>query len=114
MADWTQGRINAFITSVLRSGSKRWPPKYECLEAAKTEKKVNPASGRFAQFYKCAMCQQDYVAKAVEVDHIVPIVDPKVGFTTWDAFIKGLFCSISNLQVLCITCHKKKSKEEKV
>ena len=29
---WTQGRINGFITSVLRSGMRRWPPKYQTLQ----------------------------------------------------------------------------------
>ena len=54
---WTQGRINAFVMSVLRAGTRRWPPKYETLNAAKTEKKKNPKSGREAQFYRCNMCQ---------------------------------------------------------
>ena len=29
--EWTAGRIKSFITSVLRAGSRRWPPKYETL-----------------------------------------------------------------------------------
>lgn len=112
--EWTDGRIKSFITSVLRGGSKRWPPKYECMEEAKTEKRVNPASGRFAQFYLCAACCGEYTAKNVEVDHITPIVDPKVGFINWDSFINNLFCSKDNLQVLCQPCHKEKTKKEKV
>lgn len=107
--NWTEGRWNSFITSILRSGSRKWPPKYECLNAAKTEKKVNTATGRIAQHFRCAMCEDDFPAKGVQVDHIVEIGREK----TWDEFIDGLFCEGDNLQVLCINCHKKKSKDER-
>lgn len=112
--EWTEGRRRAFITSVLRAGSRRWPPKYQTLNEAKTEKKINIKSGRLAQHYRCALCQGEYTNAMVEVDHIKPIVDPKKGFTTWDTFIKRLFCEADNLQVLCKPCHKDKTKQEKV
>ncbi len=108
---WTQGRINAFVMSVLRKGSTRWPPKWDVLEKAKTEKKKNPKTGRLAQFYTCASCGKEEVAANIEVDHIDPVI-PETGFTTWDDVITNLFCSEDKLQVLCTPCHKKKSKEE--
>ena len=110
--EWTPGRIRAFVTSVLRAGSRRWPPKYKTLAAAKTEKKINKKSGRLAQHYLCACCCDEFTSKDVQVDHIVPIIDPKTGFTTWDDFIARLFCTEDNMQVLCVGCHKIKSKEE--
>ncbi len=55
---WTTARFNSFITSILRSGSRRWGPKYSTLNEAKTEKKINPASGRLAQHFLCASCLQ--------------------------------------------------------
>lgn len=108
---WTQGRINAFIMSVLRSGTRRWPPKWAVLETSKTEKKVNSKTGRIAQHYKCASCSNEFTSKDIEVDHIKPVV-PETGFVSWDDVIKNLFCGEDNLQVLCTSCHKKKSKEE--
>jgi len=48
----------------------------------------------------------------VQVDHIIPVIDPATGFTTWDAFIERLFCDRDNLQVLCTSCHDIKTKEE--
>lgn len=110
---WTQGRFNSFVTSTLRAGARRWPPKYETLAAAKTEKKINAATGRLAQHYKCAKCKQEFTQKDVEVDHKKPVVDPKVGFTTWDDFIDRLFCEKPQLQVLCKPCHKTKTAKEK-
>lgn len=107
--EWTQGRFNSFVTSILRSGSRRWGPKYQTLNAAKTEKKTNVKSGRLAQHFLCATCNKEFVAKDVQVDHIIPIGTEK----TWDQFIDGLFCEEDNLQVLCIPCHKIKTKAEK-
>ena len=109
--NWSEGRKRSFIVSVLRSGTRRWPPKYECLNAAKTEKKINPKSGRLAQHYRCASCLEEFTSTNVEVDHIVPArVD---GFKTWDDFIERLFCEEDNLQVLCKPCHLIKSKGER-
>lgn len=107
--EWSLGRFNSFVTSILRSGSRRWGPKYQTLNAAKTEKKINPKSGRLAQHFTCAHCKLEYTAKDCQVDHIKPIGFDK----TWDEFIDGLFCEADNLQVLCKTCHSKKTKLEK-
>lgn len=112
--NWTDGRKKAFITSVLRSGSRRWPPKYETLNEAKTIKRINEKSKRLAQHYLCAACQQEYTNKDVQVDHIQPVVDPKLGFQDWNTFIDRLFCDADNLQVLCTACHNTKTKTEKV
>lgn len=110
---WTEGRKKSFIVAVLRSGTRRYPPKYETLAEAKTEKKINKKTGRLAQHYLCATCAEDFPAKEVQVDHIQPVVDPKIGFTTWDSFIERLFCDKDNLQILCKECHSLKTHEEK-
>ena len=111
--EWTPARKKAFIVAVLRNGSRRWPPKYETLNEAKTEKKINPASGRLAQHFKCKKCRKDFPAKMVQVDHIKPAVDPAEGFVDWNTFIERLFCDKGNLQVMCLSCHDKKTKKEK-
>ncbi len=96
---------------MLRSGSRKWPPKYQTLNEAKTEKKVNVKTGRVAQHFRCASCGNDFPAKEVEVDHINPIAN--AGQVTWDEFIHRLYCEQDNLQVLCKEDHKKKTKEER-
>ena len=106
---WTAGRFNSFVTSILRSGSRRWGPKYSTLNEAKTEKKINPKSGRLAQHFECNSCHKEYTAKDVQVDHITPIGYDK----NWDEFIDGLFCERENLQVLCTVCHSIKTKQER-
>jgi 5-methylcytosine-specific restriction endonuclease McrA len=111
--EWTEGRIRSFITSTLRAGSRRWPPKYETLNSSKTEKKINVKTGRLAQHYRCAKCDEEFTSKDVEVDHIKPVIDPKKGFVSWDEYIKRLFCTEDNMQTLCKPCHLAKTKLEK-
>ena len=48
------------------------------------------------------------------MDHKDPIVptDRLSKEMTWDEIIDRVFCDVSNLAVLCIDCHKLKSKGE--
>ena len=110
---WTAGRLKTFITSTLRSGFRKFPPKFETLKEASVGKKVNKKTGRVAEHFKCATCKQDFPAKEVNVDHLEPVVCPVEGFINWDVYIKRMFCDKSNLQVLCEGCHDKKSAEER-
>jgi hypothetical protein len=110
---WTEARLKAFIIAVLRQGTRRYPPKYETLNAAKTEKKINPKTKRLAQHYACAKCKKDWPQKEVQVDHVLPVVDPGQGFVDWNTYITRLFCDKDNLTVLCLQCHHEKTKGEK-
>ncbi len=113
MTEWTTARKKAFIISVLRSGTQRYPPKYLTLNEAKTEKKINSKSGRLAQHFQCASCKKDFPAKDVNVDHISPVVCPKQGFVSWDVYIERLYCEKENFQILCKGCHTIKTQKEK-
>lgn len=111
--EWTEARRHSFIVSVLRTGTRRYPEKYETLNEAKTEKKVNTKTGRIAQHFLCNACKDDFPAKEVQVDHILPVVDPATGFTTWDEYIERMYCSKENFQILCKSCHQIKTQQEK-
>ena len=113
MSEWSSGKLRTFITGVLRSGFRKFPAKYETLKAASVGKKVNVKTNRIAEHFKCAVCNQDYPAKEVNVDHNDPVVCPVEGFVNWDVYIKRMFCGKENLQVLCTTCHDIKSSEER-
>lgn len=110
--EWTEARFNSFIKSLLRQGTQRWGP----IHLVKKEARV--ARG----LYECAECKQHVGPtyrdgrkrkQNIFVDHIEPIIDPAVGFTTWDECIQRMFCEKDNLQVLCKDCHDIKSQEEK-
>lgn len=73
-------------------------------------------------FYLCSSCGETVTAsikidgkrhKNVIVDHTIPIIDPAVGFTSWDAVIAAMFCEIENLKVVCKKCHDAKTAEER-
>jgi hypothetical protein len=111
--EWTVARYNSFVTSALRAASRRWPPKYQCLNDACVGPQINLKTGRMAKHYTCNECRCAYPAKDVQVDHVSAIIDPAVGFTSWDEKIDRLFCEKENLQVLCKPCHELKSNAEK-
>ena len=112
--EWTDSRFRSFVTSALRAASRRWPPKFKALKEAFVGRKTNKKTGKLAMHYKCAKCKKHFVATDVQVDHVLPVVDPKVGFVSWDDFINRIFCEIENLQVMCKPCHKVKTEEEKL
>lgn len=111
--NWTDAKWKQWVVSLLRRGTMRFPNRNFVLNAAKTGKKINPASGRLAQHYKCAKCKKEFPAKHVAIDHIQPVVDAKVGFVDWNTFIERMFCTVDNLQVLCSNCHDIKTAKEK-
>ena len=111
--DWTDSKFKSFITSALRASSRRWPPKYKALKQAFVGRKVNVKTNKLAMHYLCVACEGEFVATDVQVDHIHPVVDPKTGFVSWDVYIDRMFCEIENLQVMCKTCHKVKTNQEK-
>lgn len=108
---WTRARFNAFIKSALRTASMRWPPRNDVLKRSRVER------GK----YRCAGYQvrPHIVTKSlagknnVFVDHIDPIVNPEVGFISWDELIADMFCEADNLQILCGDCHDRKTRDER-
>lgn len=110
---WTEAKFTSFIKNNLRRATIKWAPIQEVLKEARTRR----------GFYMCASCDQEVTAsikndngkrvKNAIVDHIEPIIDPAVGFTTWDDCINRMFCEKENLQVVCHECHQEKSNNEK-
>lgn len=111
--EWTEARFRAFIISALRAYMKRFPPKWKALKAASIGRVINKRSGRLAEHYKCASCEDNFVARDVQVDHIEPVVSPQEGFQDWWTYMNRLYCEAENLQVLCKPCHKQKTAEER-
>ena len=92
--------------------SIKWPVKWVVLSDAYAGVRTNKSSGRPAKHYKCAQCGDVFPAKEVQVDHIQPVI-PISGFVSWDETIKRMLCEKDGLQVLCKSCHHKKSLEER-
>ena len=116
---WTAARFRSFIRGGLRSISMRWPPKNEVKRMARVSRGVYICAGYSDQApheVSASLPPKPGNARRINnavVDHINPIVDPAVGFTTWDAFITNLFCEADRLQLLCHECHKAKTADER-
>ncbi len=108
---WTQAKFNSFVKAQLRKGSMRWPPKNEALKNARLERGVYQCvSGHSVP---ASVKVNGKTTRNVYVDHVNPIIDPSTGFVSWDEFIEALYCDSSNLQVMCLECHSKKTAEER-
>lgn len=110
---WTEAAFRSFIKGNLRRVTMRWAPISECLKKARTKR----------GYYMCAHCNEEVPTstrddngkrvKNIICDHVIPIIDPAVGWVSWDETIDRMFSEPHNLQALCYACHKIKSDEEK-
>lgn len=109
---WTEARFRSFISSNLRSASRKWAPIQIAVKKARKERGM----------YECASCKQVKSKTEIidgkrvnncNVDHIDPIVDPEVGFRNWDEYIERMFVEEDKLQVLCHLCHEEKTNKER-
>lgn len=108
---WTTAKFFGWIRAILRQGYTRWPPKFKVLQEAKRVKPPDKR-GRHKWEYKCAVCGRYKPATQTQVDHIVPCGSLK----DWDdipSFAERLFVGEDGLQVICSTCHKKKTKQDR-
>lgn len=104
----TEAQYISFVKSALRSASRRWRPIYETLRKARVERGKYLCNG-------CGGIVPPTLNKKrnLAIDHREPIISPETGFIDWNTFISALFCEEDNLQLLCIGCHKEKSKKER-
>lgn len=112
---WNQ---QATIRGALRRVFSRSPAIREVMFKVRREiPKFNQDGSRSkkdAVQYKCNLCLQYVGSTKIAVDHIVPVVSVQEGFIDFNTFIDRLFCDSSNLQVLCDTCHDKKTYSERI
>lgn len=91
-----------WVKTKLRSCSLQWPARSEALKASRIDR------GK----YQCADCKESFKRHQVQLDHIEPVVDIKLGWTNWDDFINRLFCAPEGFSVLCAACHDSKTQIE--
>jgi hypothetical protein len=114
---WTEARFTSFIKSTLRSATQRWGPKQSALKRARIRRGVYLCEGWGRPEHETPASLPPRAGnkrrRKVAVDHINPVVDPHVGFTTWDDVIERMFVEVEGFQVLCPDCHEEKTKEER-
>ena len=108
--EWSEAKFWGFIRSALRSASSRWPPKYQCLNAA-TRPYKGPDKRRKKE-RQCAHCKKWFATTQTQADHIVPAGK----LSSWEdlvPFVQRMFVGVEGFQCLCSKCHTQKTKEER-
>ena len=108
--EWSTARYFGFLRSSLRAAYSKWPPKYLTINEA-SRPYVGPDKRRKKEF-QCAECKGWFGSSEVNVDHIIP-AGSLTTFEDLPGFAERLFCGKDGLQVLCSTCHSKKTLEER-
>lgn len=120
-----RGRIKGAIRRAFRLS----PQMRETLKRARVElppklKKDGDPGKKNQVRYICAMCKDLFPQKRVQADHIEPVVPlwKAESDMSYDEIVRGVFCALDNLQILCSTpmkqnnglpsCHKLKTDEE--
>lgn len=106
----TESGFWSFIRSALRQKSRWWKPILLCKQAAR--KPYKGPNKRQKYEYQCAICKKWFPDKKVNVDHIIPAGSLNCA-ADLPGFVERLFCEKEHLQVLCNSCHDRKTKTEK-
>jgi len=112
------GRFNKqtwLINQLRRISSFRYPPANKARSKNKVEYYILSKKGKQLKRvkYTCEICRTPNLKTTqVNLDHVVPVVEPAVGFVDWNTFIDRLFCDESNFQIICIPCHDIKTSLE--
>lgn len=99
-----------FVRSALREKSRRWWPIFETLKAARRPSRSK--NKRLKWEFQCASCQRWLSQKEVSVDHITP-AGKLSSRDDAGGFIERLFCEKDGLQVLCDSCHTRKTNKDR-
>jgi 5-methylcytosine-specific restriction endonuclease McrA len=106
----TESAFWSFIRSALRQKSRWWKPIAQAK--AKAKRAYTGPLKRQKFEYQCAECLNWFPDKKINVDHRIPAGTLRCA-DDLPGFVERLFCEVDNLQVLCTTCHDKKTQLEK-
>jgi len=96
-------KIRKFLIPVLRRATFYWPAREEAKKAARIERGL----------YKCAGCGRSVKNGEFQMDHIKPAVNIKGWTGFMDDFIRKLYGTKDEWQILCKSpCHEAKTKAE--
>jgi hypothetical protein len=83
----------------------RWEGKKKCEERSRYK---IPSPGRYGYAFRyfCEKCKKrDLIRKEVEIHHIVPRLDPELGWQGLQDWVDKTFCDAKGLVCLCLPCH---------
>lgn len=98
---WTENQFWAAIRSCLRSKSRFWVPRIQCLEQARRPNQSD--NKRLKWEFCCAHCNTWHPQKNIEVHHTVPAGSLK-NYNDLPKFVENLFAETGWI-CLCKSCH---------
>jgi 5-methylcytosine-specific restriction endonuclease McrA len=107
--------LKTWLIPKLRRISIYWPQIQKARDKAKVFLQIGLYKNGNPEFKRFFVCQNPDCGILCPnesdgaVDHIIPIVNIKDGFTNWDDYINSLFCDSNNLQFICKICHDNKT-----
>lgn len=111
----TEAGFITFVKNQLRGATRKWKPIADTLKEARVGHGVYRCNGfeRESHNVPVTVVINKKRIKNVFVDHCIPVIDPSVGFTSWNDYINRLYSESDNLQLLCGDCHDKKTMKER-
>lgn len=108
---YTESAFWSMIRSSLRKSSQYWSPAQLALNNAKRNYTGSNKRQKFE--YQCNQCKNYFIRTDVQIDHIQEVGSLKSG-KDLEMFVERLFCEVEGYQILCKSCHLKKThgKEE--
>lgn len=106
--------LQVVIINALRRAYRTYPVYKQVLNVGKEEYTVKSKKGLPMRRvrWQCVKCDKKINSLEKVIDHIMPVIDPSVGFVDYQTYINRLFCDIDNLQILCKPCHTIKTNAE--
>lgn len=111
-------RITPKERGMLKGAIRRVFSRSELRKAALLRVKVDHSDSsrrRVKTWYYCEFCGELHPQHNLNCDHIDPVIPTNTTFDnmTLDNTVDRTWCAPTNLQILCLTCHKAKSRLEK-
>lgn len=107
----TESEFWEYIRAVLRQKSRYWKP--VSIVRTKNRREYEGPVKRRKYEYQCNKCKKWFDIKKITVDHIVPCGSLKSA-NDLPGFVERMFVEEDGLQVLCMSCHDKKTESEKI
>lgn len=106
----TKKELN-LIKGAIRRVFSRSELRREALKTSIVSGHVDTSRKRVKTWCKCAECGELDAVSNMECDHRIPIIQLSKTLTdySWDDIVNRVWCDPSNLQIICVTCHRKKT-----
>lgn len=109
--------FDAAVRGSIRRAFARSPAVIEALNSGRKEitvyKKNGEPAARKGVRYQCQTCQGWFKRTEIQLDHIIPVIDPETGFDGWDKFVERIDVPASGLRRICLSCHRIKTNHER-